>query len=59
LWIGVLTPATLRFSAMVAGLVVFGAFAGVFVLRRIPQRAFETLVLFLAGAAALQLILVH
>jgi uncharacterized membrane protein YfcA len=57
LWIGVMTPATLQFSVLVAAFVVIGAGIGVLVLKRIPQHVFNMLVLLLAGLAAVQLIL--
>jgi len=56
-WIGVMTPATLQFSAIVAPTVVIGAVLGVRVLKWLPQWTFDTLVLALAGVAAIRLIL--
>ena len=52
----VITPATLHFDLWIAPLTVLGAFFGVFVLRRIPQRLFDVLALALAGLAAVRLI---
>ena len=57
LLIGVITPATLRCDLMAAPVLVVGALAGAMALKRIPQVAFDTLVLALAGIAAVRLIL--
>ena len=54
--LGMITPQTLRLDAMLVPIVVFGALIGVLVVRRIPQRAFNFLVLVLAGLAALRLV---
>ena len=53
-----ITPATLQFDLYLAPVAVLGAFLGLYVLVRIPQRLFDTLALSLAGAAAVRLILV-
>jgi uncharacterized membrane protein YfcA len=55
--LGMITPVTLRFSLLVMPLVVCGAVVGLFLLRRIPQGLFNTLVLVLAGVAALRMVL--
>jgi uncharacterized membrane protein YfcA len=55
--LGMITPATLAFDAVILPLVVAGALLGAAVLRRIPQWLFASLVLILAGVAALRLIL--
>ena len=54
--LGMITPQTLRLDALLVPVVVLGALTGVLVVRRIPQRAFNTLVLVLAGLAALRLV---
>jgi uncharacterized membrane protein YfcA len=54
--IGVINVATLRFDLWVAPVLIVGALVGVRVARRIPQAVFDTLVLTLAGAAALRMI---
>jgi uncharacterized membrane protein YfcA len=55
--LGMITPATLGFSLIVMPLVVVGAGAGLWLLRRIPQGVFDTLVLILAGLGALRMVL--
>ncbi len=55
-WQGMITPETLRFDLAIVGCIVLGALTGVRVLPKIPQRLFNTLVLALAGAAAVRLI---
>jgi uncharacterized membrane protein YfcA len=54
--LNMITRPTLRFDLLLLPVVVVGALAGVWFLRRIPQRLFNTLVLLLAGIAALRLI---
>jgi uncharacterized membrane protein YfcA len=54
--LGMITPTTLRFSLTVMPLVVLGACTGLLLLRRIPQGMFDTLVLTLAGLAALRMV---
>ncbi len=54
---GMMTPATFRFSLTVMPAVVLGAAAGWLLLRRIPQRLFNILVLILAGIAAVRMVL--
>lgn len=55
--LGVMDSTTLRFDARVAPALVVGALLGASVLKRLPQIAFDGLVLGLAGVAALRLIL--
>lgn len=57
LGIGVITSATLAFDAVTAPALIVGAVVGAFIAKRLPQGVFDTLVLTLAGAAALKLIL--
>ncbi|HID21183.1 MAG TPA: sulfite exporter TauE/SafE family protein [Planctomycetaceae bacterium] len=54
---GLITTETLRLDGLVVPVVVAGAFLGAAVLKRIPQLAFDVLVLLLAGAAGLRLVL--
>ena len=53
---GMITPVTLHFDLWVAPLAALGAFFGVYVLSRIPQKLFDLLALALAGAAAVHLL---
>jgi uncharacterized membrane protein YfcA len=53
----VMTPQTLTLDAALVPVVIVGAIVGVKILRWIPQAVFNTLVLLLAGIAALRLIL--
>jgi uncharacterized protein len=55
---GMLTPAMLPMSVWLAPVAICGALVGVAVLARIPQRAFDTLALGMAGVAALRMVLV-
>jgi uncharacterized membrane protein YfcA len=55
---GMLTPAMLPMSLWLAPIAILGALLGVMVLARIPQRAFDTLALSLAGVAAVRLLVV-
>jgi hypothetical protein len=55
--LGMITSQTLRLDALLVPVVVLGALLGVLVARHIPQRAFNLLVLLLAGLAALRLVL--
>lgn len=55
--LGMITPATLKLDAVLAPLAILGALAGARLLRWIPQRMFNTLVLLLAGLAALRMIM--
>ena len=57
LTLGMITPQTLKLDALVIPMAALGALVGAFLLRRIPQRLFNTLVLLLAGLAALRLII--
>jgi len=54
--LGLIAPGTLAINAALAPGVVLGLFLGRAFLRRLPQRAFETLVLCLAACAAARLI---
>lgn len=54
---GVITSRTLLFDLALVPVVVLGALLGVPVVKRIPQGVFNTLVLLLAGAAALRMLL--
>lgn len=53
---GMITPVTLHFDLWIAPLAALGAFFGVYVLGRIPQKLFDLLALALAGAAAVHLL---
>ncbi len=53
---GNINAATLRFDLVLAPVLLIGALSGVMILKRIPQAAFNTLVLVLAAIAALRLI---
>jgi len=55
--LGVITRQTLRLDALLVPIVVLGALSGVLLVKRIPQSAFNVLVLLLAGIAALRLVL--
>lgn len=55
--LGLIAPTTLALNAILAPCVVLGLFLGRAFLRRLPQRAFDTLVLCLAALAAARLIL--
>jgi uncharacterized membrane protein YfcA len=50
-----ITRESLRFNLMLAPLIVLGALAGIWLQKRIPQRAFDTIVQILAALAALRL----
>jgi uncharacterized membrane protein YfcA len=50
--LGLITAPSLALDAALAGLVVLGSLAGLLVAKRIPQRAFNTVVQLLAAAAA-------
>jgi len=54
--LGVMTWETIQFDGMLAPIIVLGAMTGAVVAKRIPQAVFDTLVLFLAGIAALRMI---
>ena len=56
LGLGMITGATLGFDLILLPMVILGAIAGLYLLPRIPQRAFDTIVLILAGVAALCMI---
>jgi uncharacterized membrane protein YfcA len=53
---GVITWQTLRLDFCVLPLLIGGVLLGVFVHKRIPQRAFDSLVLVLSALAALQMV---
>jgi hypothetical protein len=54
--LGMITAATIGFDLVLLPMVVVGAVVGVYLLPKIPQRAFNTIVLVLAGAAAVSMI---
>ncbi|MHB8973042.1 MAG: sulfite exporter TauE/SafE family protein [Pirellulaceae bacterium] len=53
---GVITAKTLRLDVCVVPVLIVGVLSGVIVHERIPQKAFDTLVLLLTAAVALQMI---
>jgi uncharacterized membrane protein YfcA len=53
--LGLITPSSLRFDALLLPVVVAGALAGRMLLRRVPQRLFEWITIALAVAAGLRL----
>lgn len=55
--LGLISPSSLRFDALLLPVVLAGAVAGRLLLRRVPQRLFEWITIALAGAAAMRLIL--
>ncbi len=55
--LGLITPSSLKFDALLLPIVVAGAVAGRLLLRHVPQRLFEWITIALAGASALRLIL--
>jgi uncharacterized membrane protein YfcA len=54
--LGLITPSSLRFDALLLPVVIIGAAAGRLLLRHVPQRAFEWITIALAAAAAARLI---
>ena len=54
--LGLITADTLRFDALLLPFVLVGGLLGRWLLPRIPQKLFETLVLVLAAAAAFRLL---
>ncbi len=54
---GMITPKTFGFGMMLVPVMVVGAIVGLIVLKRIPQAAFNAIVLGLAGVAAVRLVL--
>jgi uncharacterized membrane protein YfcA len=50
------TPESARLDLMMLPFIAAGAFVGIFLLRRIPQKAFNTVVQILAAAAAIKLL---
>jgi len=58
LWLlGMMTPTTLGYGALLAPLVPIGSVLGAWLLARIPQRPFDILALSLAGLAAIWLVI--
>ena len=55
--IGVIHGSSLAFDAMLVPAVFAGLFAGRWLIHRVPQRAFDALMLGFAGIAALRLLL--
>ena len=55
--LGMITPRTLQLDLLLIPMAALGALGGLLLFRRIPQRAFNSLVLLLAGLAALRLVL--
>ena len=56
LMMGVITPRTLRLDICVVPVLIAGVILGLIVHKRIPQKAFDRLVLLLTTAAALQMV---
>ena len=56
LMMGVITAKTLRLDICVVPVLIVGVLCGVMVHKRIPQKAFDTLVLLLTAVVALQMI---
>jgi uncharacterized membrane protein YfcA len=54
--LGMITVNTLGFDLLLLPMVVLGAIAGYYLLPKVPQRAFDAVVLVLAGAAAVYMI---
>ena len=54
--LGLITPATLAFNALLIPAIAAGLFLGRAVVARLPQRLFDSLVLFFAVLAALRLL---
>jgi uncharacterized membrane protein YfcA len=54
--LGLITPASLHFDALLLPVVIAGAAAGRLLLHHVPQRAFEWITIALAAAAAVRLI---
>ena len=55
--LGLINPDSLRFNLLLLPLVTLGALAGIFILKKIPERVFTRVVELLATAAALKLLL--
>lgn len=55
--LGLINEKTLAIDLMMLPLILLGAFCGVFILNKIPQRTFEIVVQILATAAAIKLLL--
>jgi uncharacterized membrane protein YfcA len=56
LWLGLIQGPTLTLNVVLYPAILAGVFAGRQVVRRLPQRAFESLMLVFAGVASLRLI---
>ena len=54
--LGMITTATVGFDLLLLPMVALGAVAGFYLLPKIPQQAFNAIVLVLAGAAAVCMI---
>ena len=57
IYLGYINPHSLKLNAMVFPAVVLGAFSGIWLLKRIPQKLFNIMALVLAAAAAIKLLL--
>ena len=55
--LGLITPGSLTFNLMLFPLIVVGVIAGIFFLKKIPQKAFNLLVQLLTAAAALNMLI--
>lgn len=55
--LGLITAESLKFNLALFPFVAVGAVAGIFILKRIPQKTFQTAVQLLAGASAIRLLL--
>lgn len=54
--LGMITSGTLGFGLIILPMLAVGAFSGLYLLRRIPQKAFDRIVLVLAGLAAVHMV---
>jgi uncharacterized membrane protein YfcA len=59
LYLGMITPQTLQFDLLLVPIVAVAAIVGAMVLKKIPQRVFNILVLLLAAVAAARLVVVQ
>lgn len=55
--LGLISAATLKFNLLLAPLIVVGAFAGLWIAKRIPEKTFHRLVVVLTTLAALNLLI--
>ena len=55
--LGLITWASLRFNLLLAPMIIVGAMAGIFVVKRIPEKAFNLIVQWLAVAGAVKLLI--